>query len=438
MTRFKRILKKTAKALIALALVLLAANGLLNYYWGRQIEARLAAIRATGQPTSFADLQSQSVPDRDNAAPIYKRAFKAMSEPAARRDMEALYPILYSQSETASPADWAKAKSAFARCDRIIALIEEAQSKPVCQFSAYPTYNPQSQESLDRFNALSNEYFQQLSGLRGAVRLLCAKMILSAREGRTRDVVRDTRSALKFNDAFGRDPMLIEYLVSVAITNIALANMRQALGYCEPSESELRQLDNALSHINVPELYKHAIEGERVYFLMQNYEFRKAGVRYPFRSGDTLAYLDFMSKHLESTRMNYSAALSKGLVGPRAADSVPFYSTFTKILAPVLARAAGARYKCEAEIACGRTFLALRAYKARFGQYPRTLRDLQPGIGWKLPEDPFTGKDLVYKQVGGGFVLYSVGYDLKDNGGTALQSRGQTEPGGDIVWKIAR
>ena len=136
--------------------------------------------------------------------------------------------------------------------------------------------------------------------------------------------------------------------------------------------------------------------------------------------------------------MNYSAALSKGLVGPSAADNLPFYAIFTKMTADVMVRTAGARYKCEAEIACGRTFLALRAYKARFGKYPRTLPDLRSGINWELPVDPFTGKDLVYKQVRNGFILYSIGYDLKDNGGTPLQSRDEAEPRGDIVWRIDR
>lgn len=436
MTRFKRILKKTVKALVALVLLLFVANGLLNYYWGRQIESRLAAIKAAGQPTSLADLQSQSVPDRDNAAPIYKRAFKAMFDPAAKRDMEAFYRILYRQSETASPADWAKAKSALARCDRIFALIEEAQSKPACQFPAYPVIKGASQESMDRHNTLGNEHYEVQAWLRETTRLLCAKAILRAREGRTQEVVISIQSALNVHDAIRENAMLVDYLVDIAVVNIALANMRQALSYCRPSESELKQLDSAFSRINVPELYEHSIEGERAYFLTQNYEFKKAGMA--LSQGDTLAYLDFLTRHLKSTRMNYSDALSKGLVGPRAAGNVPFYAIVTKMVAPVTVRAAGARYKCEAEIACGRTFLALRAYKARFGQYPRTLRDLRSGIGWELAPDPFTGKDMMYKPVRNGFILYSVGYDLKDNGGTALRLHDQAEPSGDIVWKINR
>lgn len=436
MTKFKRILKKTAIIIGVLVLVLFAANGLLNYYWGRQIENRLAAIRVAGEPVSLADMQGRAVKEQDNAAPLYRRAFKAISKPAAARDIEALNQVLYSPSRTPSTQDWDNARSALVRCDRIIALIEEAQAKPACQFPGFPVIKGMSQESIERHNVLANEHLQVQAGLRDATRLLCAKAILCAREGKTQDVVKYIQSALNMNDANRENAMLVDYLVDIATINITLANMRQALGYCQPSESELRQLDSALSRINLPELYKHAIEGERVHFLVQNYEFRKAGMALP--QGDTLAYLDFVSRHLECTRMNYSTALSKGLVGPRAGDDMPFYSILTKMMAPVTAMAAGARYKCEAEIACGRTFLALRAYKARFGKYPRTLREVSSPMDWELPKDPFTGKDLVYKHVRSGFIVYSVGQDLKDNSGAALQSRGQSEKSGDIFWRVDR
>lgn len=435
MTRLKTILWKTAKTLFAIVLVFLVANGLLQYHWGRQIEARLEEIRAAGEPTSLADLQKHEVREEDNAAPLYMQALEAMCEPSAWPDVEALYPILEG-SRTPTPTDWANAKAAIARLDGISALIEKAQSKPACQFAMYPVLQGTSPESAKQQGASARERYDTLARLRSATRLLSAKAILCAREGRTQDVVRYSQSALRTNEAIRANGTLLDYLTGVAVISIALGNMRQALTYCQPSEDELRQLDGALSRIDVPELYRHAIEGERVYFLAQNYEFRKAGM--PSTSGDTLAYLDFMSRHLESTRMNYSAALSKGLVGPSAIDNVPFYSTLTKIIAPVTARAADARYKCEAEIACGRIFLAIQAYKGRFGSYPQTMRELRSGIGWELPKDPFNGNDLIYKRVGRGFVLYCIGYDLKDNGGTRLKPRGQGEPVGDIPWQVDR
>ena len=440
MTRFKRILKRIAQILLVAVLALLVVSGLLRFYWGRQIETRLAAIKATGQPVCVADLQGKSVPEEDNAAPIYEQAFRLMAKPARRPDfIDDLNSILYSPKSTPSPADWAAAKAALTRSADILALISEAQSRPACQFPL-------------RFDS-PETLFDQLAKLRDVTRLLCASAALNAHEGKTQEVVIYTKSALMVNDAVGENSaLIIDYLCWVATTKITLANLRQALHFCQLSESQLRQLDDALSRINSAEFYRHALQGERVFGLQQMAGWRKASLVMPLGNGDTLAYkaswvmplgngdtlayLDFSAKQIASARMTYSAARSKGLIGSEAEDQVPFYAIITGSIVPVFQRANVERYKCEAEIACGRVFLALQAYGAKFGRYPQSLAELKTGIDWKLPADPFTGKNLIYKPGQKGFILYSVGPDQKDDGGMNLQSGGQTIPHGDIVWKM--
>jgi hypothetical protein len=45
----------------------------------------------------------------------------------------------------------------------------------------------------------------------------------------------------------------------------------------------------------------------------------------------------------------------------------------------------------------------------------------------------------VYRREGAGFVVYSFGPDMKDDGGKPLQySQNQDPPQGDIVWRCAR
>jgi len=61
--------------------------------------------------------------------------------------------------------------------------------------------------------------------------------------------------------------------------------------------------------------------------------------------------------------------------------------------------------------------LALQAYKARHGAYPASVEELKTKLGWKLPKDPFSEKDFVYRRRDKGFILYSVGPDMKDDGG---------------------
>ena len=76
---------------------------------------------------------------------------------------------------------------------------------------------------------------------------------------------------------------------------------------------------------------------------------------------------------------------------------------------------------------CG---LALRAYCVENGDPPEKLADLVPEYLTKVPQDPHSGKPLVYRRDAKGYVLYSVGPDGRDNGG---QPGEHFEPGTDML-----
>jgi hypothetical protein len=73
------------------------------------------------------------------------------------------------------------------------------------------------------------------------------------------------------------------------------------------------------------------------------------------------------------------------------------------------------------------TQFALHAYKAEHGAYPAALSDLVPNYLSHLPEDPFSNhQPLIYRRTADKYLLYSIGPDAKDNGGTPLvQSRSE-------------
>lgn len=66
-----------------------------------------------------------------------------------------------------------------------------------------------------------------------------------------------------------------------------------------------------------------------------------------------------------------------------------------------------------ATVAC-----ALERYRLANGEFPPTLDTLVPQFAAKLPHDIITGEPLKYRRTeGGGFVLYSVGFNKADDGG---------------------
>ncbi|MBI5724350.1 MAG: hypothetical protein HZA50_10365 [Planctomycetes bacterium] len=63
------------------------------------------------------------------------------------------------------------------------------------------------------------------------------------------------------------------------------------------------------------------------------------------------------------------------------------------------------------------TTLAMAAYKADNGNWPETLEKLVPKYLPAVPNDPFVDQPLKYRKDEKGWVLYSVGENMKDDGG---------------------
>jgi hypothetical protein len=61
--------------------------------------------------------------------------------------------------------------------------------------------------------------------------------------------------------------------------------------------------------------------------------------------------------------------------------------------------------------------IALEKLRAANSKYPDALTELVPKFLSAVPADPFDGQPLRYRKVGEGFVIYSVGPDLKDDSG---------------------
>jgi hypothetical protein len=78
--------------------------------------------------------------------------------------------------------------------------------------------------------------------------------------------------------------------------------------------------------------------------------------------------------------------------------------------------------------------LALRIFQSEHGQPPAQLSDLVPRYLPRVPIDPFTEKELIYRPQGTNWLLYSVGEDGTDDGGTpASRNRGAK---GDLLFNL--
>ncbi|MFW6189693.1 MAG: hypothetical protein ACOC7T_04590 [Planctomycetota bacterium] len=95
------------------------------------------------------------------------------------------------------------------------------------------------------------------------------------------------------------------------------------------------------------------------------------------------------------------------------------------MLKPAYERVQEQKCRSRLEIAVLRTMLALKAHKVRTGRLPESLRELVPQYLPRMPADPFDGEPLRYSREKR--IVYSVGQDLEDSGGSKGDDRPSME-----------
>ncbi len=73
--------------------------------------------------------------------------------------------------------------------------------------------------------------------------------------------------------------------------------------------------------------------------------------------------------------------------------------------------------------------VALATYKAEKGNYPDKLEDLSPALLSAVPEDPFPHRPFRYSRMIDGYLLYSVGPNMRDDGGKTVREIGKDDIG---------
>lgn len=105
------------------------------------------------------------------------------------------------------------------------------------------------------------------------------------------------------------------------------------------------------------------------------------------------------------------------------------------ILTPAIAAARKAQGRHQARLAGTQALVAVRRYQLVHGKLPESLELAAREAGLaKVPADPYSGQPLLYKVIDGKPIVYSVGFDQKDDGGVVDWNDGK-QPG-DFIFKL--
>ena len=123
------------------------------------------------------------------------------------------------------------------------------------------------------------------------------------------------------------------------------------------------------------------------------------------------------------------------LLTPRQSLTDQTSKVFIAVLCPGLLPATRAETRMFERAELLDVALTLAAYRADAGRYPAALAELTPDYLDRIPNDLFTGSDLVYRRSDAGYILYSLGENQTDDDG---RTYGDVPKADDLVVKTQR
>ena len=447
-----------------------------NIKYGRELEAELARIKAAGEPLTLVEAAPKPVPDDQNAAVLYNEVFRIdwerfqpqhKLEPAAppEEPRPEQAPKLVREGFRDLPAEYLQAVEAYCRGERDgvertvrealsdprvrerLAILREASRLPAAVFPV-------------NWEAGAAALFPHLARYREATRWVTARMLVTAADGDVDGALEWCRVGLRMSEHAAAEPTLIAELVGIALQAITLRGAEQMLAQEAASVAAADRMSEYVGTIDMKESFLNAMRGERAFgrCVFEEAESMPAAefggllggapdawpllylyagpLGKPVRAFDELTYLKCWRVLLETSAVDYREAKSGRLSDIDNAYGIPATAPVARMLVPVFARAGAKRDAAIGRLDEFRTVLALKVYKQEHGAYPESLDELRRTLSWELPKDIFSGEAFRYQRKGEGFMLYSFGRDLDDDGGVREEDRKYQD--GDIVWECSR
>ncbi len=454
----RRLLIALGALLVLLIMFHLVENWRGRHAWKQWKQAREAA--GDFNPTA---LIPPEVPDAENFARAPRIAEFIAPDPKIPSPSLPILPAALSEAGTMG--DWKMARTAdleglksklnvkdlkevLAPWEGELAALSEAAQRPHCRLLT-------SYEDMDAIPTLL--------GLRSRARMLTLRALISLREKRTDAALADVLTGLRVAGHLQKEPHLISQLLRTAYVNVVMQPIWEGVQDHRWNGAQIKQLQEALAPIDLVDSFSRAWRSERIYgakslesiantslwsrpqmlgYTGDQEPSRMQALLWTVLSPKGWVYQNLLriDQHYTTQFLDvfdpanhciHASASRKATEAMQQMRRGP-YTTLAMISTPALngqnLRVARAQSALDlAIIAC-----ALERYRLEKGRYPETLAALVPTYLPKAPVDVVEGQSLHYAPGREGFTLYSLGWNLTDEGGQVAPKDSESQ--GDWVW----
>ncbi|UCD53386.1 MAG: hypothetical protein JSW27_12195 [Phycisphaerales bacterium] len=435
---------RSRKILIGITVVVVVLGVLYGVSLARskaKLRRAYADLEQDGRPMDAGAVLPPEVPDAQNAAVLYERAVTLMkAEFVDGKDLLA-YLAKHAGSflnDSLEPEERAEFER-WVQHDAVreaMSLVTEGNERPGCRFQQ------PDQITLDENPPMAQD-------VRSLGIILGVRAYLAAEQGQPREAWKMVVVQLGFAKQLLNDPVMPGAMMELSLIGHACRVVKTLCETAPPDEAEYQRIAPLLRDLDVVEPFVRCVDarrlavGERVFSLPQD-ELEEVWRRESWSGGEsdpsifhrlTFRYMmyrpNFIAGHADYLQlMRKTADLLEGPYEPgesavyQEIRDLAFRYPLTYQLGILGASIKQWHCRMVADVRATRAGLALLRYQQAHGDFPSTLEALKlEGL-----VDPYDEEPLRYRAEGDGFLVYSVGGDLKDNDGLLERPRRSSDP----------
>jgi hypothetical protein len=405
----KRTVKRWATGAAILVAIALIANGFMAWLTEHRLQTRIAAIRAAGDPASIADLAPKPIPDDQNAA-FYLEQLKPQLDAFAadhvrfldRAELGKAYESAHDRGYPPTPEQIAAIRTILEKYPEI--------DRGLATAAACDQYASRADFSLDQPTFI-DVLIKRVTDIRTAARFNDWRTAVMIAEGKSQQAAQVGLESLRIARLHDSEPLLINYLVSVALSSLAIQDLYDALAAGPISPQLHAAIDEELVKHDDPQRMARVLTTERAYaistldpWLGEANRFIVGFIGWPIKQ----YYIGILDAYVDQLDMATNPWYEmRNQFVKRGANSRP---TGHGVLADLAIPALDAAYQSNARnlalVRSLRIFNALRLHAEENGHEAQGLNDLP--LPKEATIDPFSGEPLKLKHTDDGWIVYSV------------------------------
>ena len=445
---------KVLQTLVILLVIIIAVFVAFRLILKLKLHARFDAIRAEGYPATCAELDALYTihESAENAADTFIDSFSSY-EIWGGEEKRKLLPVvglakLPLRTEPLTEETKALVTRYIADNQQALELLHKGAA------IEHSRYHVDLSKGLEALNL-------DFSNIRHGARLLKLEAILDAENGKPEQAAGSITSAFGLARSLSKEPMLVSQLVRIACQELAVSTLERAVNRTEFSDEQLADLSRTLVNAEDPCAMIRAFVGERcmgisilkmpaakilpLLSIESNRPHPLGALKITLYRFAGLAdmgaaiYLDLMSDYIKAIQLPSPQRQEAADAVDARFEKISRIHILVHVIMPALSRCTTIDLRIAAQLRSARAGLAVQRYRLAANKLPDTLTELVPTYLDAVPEDPFDGKELRYKKLETGFVVYSIGEDGSDDGGKEKpRKRTDSDVPVDVTFIIQR